>query len=107
MHNKASNVTNCEASEGRGSCSKGSTVPVWRFACHFYNLLTFGHLKMGFDYFVHIHIEVDGHLSVNEGNRIAHLVKDILLQKRFEGYKLFSACRAARVKYKKSSYKNF
>lgn len=36
--------------------------------------------KMGFDYFVDIHIEVDGHLSVTEGHRIAHLVKDALLQ---------------------------
>jgi len=36
--------------------------------------------KMGFDYFVDIHIEVDGHLSVNEGHAIAHLVKDALLQ---------------------------
>lgn len=72
-------MTNCQASEGRGSCSKGSIVPVWRIACSFHSSY-FWHLKMGFDYFVHIHIEVDGHLSVNEGHRIAHLVKDILLQ---------------------------
>jgi cation diffusion facilitator family transporter len=35
--------------------------------------------KMGFDYHVDIHIEVDGSLSVTEGHRIAHLVKDTLL----------------------------
>ena len=36
--------------------------------------------KMGFDYYVDIHIEVDGKLSVTEGHRIAHLVKDTLLE---------------------------
>jgi len=36
--------------------------------------------KMGFDYYVDIHIEVDGQLSVTEGHRIAHLVKDALLE---------------------------
>jgi cation diffusion facilitator family transporter len=36
--------------------------------------------KMGFDYYVDIHIEVDGKLSVTEGHRIAHLVKDALLE---------------------------
>jgi cation diffusion facilitator family transporter len=36
--------------------------------------------KMGFDYYVDIHIEVDGKLSVSEGHRIAHLVKDALLE---------------------------
>jgi cation diffusion facilitator family transporter len=36
--------------------------------------------KMGFDYYVDIHIEVDGQLSVAEGHRIAHLVKDTLLE---------------------------
>ena len=36
--------------------------------------------KMGFDYQVDIHIEVDGKLSVTEGHRIAHLVKDTLLK---------------------------
>jgi len=36
--------------------------------------------KMGFDYHVDIHIEVDGQLSVTEGHRIAHLVKDVLLE---------------------------
>lgn len=36
--------------------------------------------KMGFDYYVDIHIEVDGVLSVTEGHRISHLVKDTLLQ---------------------------
>lgn len=35
--------------------------------------------KMGFDYFVDIHIEVDGNLTVTEGHRIAHLVKDALM----------------------------
>jgi divalent metal cation (Fe/Co/Zn/Cd) transporter len=36
--------------------------------------------KMGFYYYVDIHIEVDGELSVREGHRIAHLVKDTLLK---------------------------
>ena len=36
--------------------------------------------KMGFDYYVDIHIGVDGSLTVTEGHRIAHLVKDTLLQ---------------------------
>lgn len=35
--------------------------------------------KMGFDYYVDIHIEVDGNLSVTEGHAIAHEVKDTLL----------------------------
>jgi divalent metal cation (Fe/Co/Zn/Cd) transporter len=38
--------------------------------------------KMGFDYFVDIHIEVDGALSFTEGHRIAHLVKDALLESK-------------------------
>lgn len=33
---------------------------------------------MGFDYFVDIHIEVDGKIKVDEGHRIAHLVKDTI-----------------------------
>jgi cation diffusion facilitator family transporter len=35
--------------------------------------------KMGFDYFVDIHIQVDGSLSVTEGHAIAHEVKTKLL----------------------------
>lgn len=35
--------------------------------------------KMGFDFYVDIHIGVDGDLTVAEGHRIAHLVKDELL----------------------------
>lgn len=35
--------------------------------------------KMGFDYWVDIHIEVDGNLSVTEGHSISHLVKDAIL----------------------------
>jgi cation diffusion facilitator family transporter len=35
--------------------------------------------KMGFDYFVDLHIQVAPDLSVAEGHRIAHLVKDKLL----------------------------
>ncbi|MDB5001642.1 MAG: cobalt-zinc-cadmium resistance protein, partial [Mucilaginibacter sp.] len=35
--------------------------------------------KMGFDYFVDLHIQVAPDLSVAEGNRIAHLVKDKLM----------------------------
>jgi cation diffusion facilitator family transporter len=36
--------------------------------------------KMGFDYFVDIHIQVDGNLSVTEGHAIAHEVKSTLLE---------------------------
>lgn len=36
--------------------------------------------KMGFDYYVDIHIEVDGRLSVTEGHAIAHRVKDAILK---------------------------
>jgi cation diffusion facilitator family transporter len=36
--------------------------------------------KMGFDYYVDLHIKVEGSLSVSEGHRIAHLVKDRLLK---------------------------
>jgi cation diffusion facilitator family transporter len=36
--------------------------------------------KMGFDYYVDIHIEVDGHLSVTDGHRIAHEVKNAILK---------------------------
>jgi cation diffusion facilitator family transporter len=36
--------------------------------------------KMGFDYYVDIHIGVDGQLTVTEGHDIAHAVKDALLQ---------------------------
>ncbi len=35
--------------------------------------------KSGLEYFIEIHIEVDGHLTVNEGHRIGHAVKDRLL----------------------------
>ncbi len=35
--------------------------------------------KMGFDYFVDIHIQVNGALSVTDGHAIAHAVKDKLL----------------------------
>ncbi|MDR3713492.1 MAG: cation diffusion facilitator family transporter [Puia sp.] len=36
--------------------------------------------KMGFDYYVDIHIQVEGVLSVAEGHAIAHAVKDQLLR---------------------------
>lgn len=36
--------------------------------------------KMGFDYFVDIHVQVDGALSVIEGHAIAHEVKEKLLE---------------------------
>ncbi|HEY0273542.1 MAG TPA: cation transporter dimerization domain-containing protein, partial [Chitinophaga sp.] len=36
--------------------------------------------KMGFDYFVDIHIQVQGSLSVRQGHVIAHAVKDTLLR---------------------------
>ena len=36
--------------------------------------------KMGFDFFVDIHIEVEGSLSVTEGHTISHQVKDVLLK---------------------------
>ncbi|OIQ64553.1 ferrous iron efflux protein F [mine drainage metagenome] len=35
--------------------------------------------KMGFDYFVDLHIQLDPNLTVAEGHRISHLVKDKLL----------------------------
>jgi cation diffusion facilitator family transporter len=35
--------------------------------------------KSGLEYFIEIHLEVDGNLSVNEGHRIGHEVKDRLL----------------------------
>jgi cation diffusion facilitator family transporter len=35
--------------------------------------------KMGFEYYVDLHIKVDGSISVSEGHRISHLVKDRLL----------------------------
>ena len=38
--------------------------------------------KMGFDYFVDIHIQVDGNLSVTEGHAIAHEVKSTLLESK-------------------------
>jgi cation diffusion facilitator family transporter len=36
--------------------------------------------KMGFDYYVDLHIEVDGEFTVTEGHRISHLVKDAILK---------------------------
>lgn len=36
--------------------------------------------KMGFEYFVDLHVKVDGMLTVAEGHRIAHSVKDKLLE---------------------------
>lgn len=36
--------------------------------------------KMGFDFYVDLHIKVDGSLSVSEGHRIAHLVKNRILE---------------------------
>lgn len=36
--------------------------------------------KMGFDYFVDLHILVDAQLTVDEGHRIAHNVKDAVMQ---------------------------
>jgi cation diffusion facilitator family transporter len=36
--------------------------------------------KMGFDYFVDLHIELDPNITVAEGHRISHLVKDKLIQ---------------------------
>lgn len=36
--------------------------------------------KMGFDYYVDLHIEVDGQLTVTEGHHISHLVKDKILK---------------------------
>jgi len=38
--------------------------------------------KMGFDYYVDIHIGVDGNLTVTEGHSIAHSVKDALLKSK-------------------------
>ncbi len=36
--------------------------------------------KMGFEYFIDLHVEVDGDLPVREGHRIAHAVQDAILQ---------------------------
>ncbi|MDB5020521.1 MAG: cobalt-zinc-cadmium resistance protein, partial [Pedobacter sp.] len=36
--------------------------------------------KMGFDYFVDLHIELDPNITVAEGHRISHLVKDQLME---------------------------
>ena len=35
---------------------------------------------MGFDYYVDIHIEVDGKLTVDERHNISHIAKDKLLK---------------------------
>jgi cation diffusion facilitator family transporter len=37
--------------------------------------------KMGFSFYVDLHIIVNGELSVREGHRVAHLVEDSVLQK--------------------------
>jgi cation diffusion facilitator family transporter len=37
--------------------------------------------KMGFEYYVDLHIIVDGNISVHEGHEISHLVKNTLIQK--------------------------
>ena len=37
--------------------------------------------KMGFEYFVDIHIIVDGNISVHDGHLISHNVKDTLIKK--------------------------
>jgi cation diffusion facilitator family transporter len=42
--------------------------------------------KMGFELFVDIHIEVDGNKSVAEGHRIAHEVKNLIMQERKNVY---------------------
>jgi divalent metal cation (Fe/Co/Zn/Cd) transporter len=34
--------------------------------------------KMGFDYYVDLHVVVDGNLPVRDGHRIAHEVKDAI-----------------------------
>jgi cation diffusion facilitator family transporter len=36
--------------------------------------------KMGFEYFVDLHVKVNGFLTVAEGHRIAHVVKNRLLE---------------------------
>jgi cation diffusion facilitator family transporter len=36
--------------------------------------------KMGFEYFVDLHVRVDGQLTVKDGHQIAHLVKAAILQ---------------------------
>ncbi len=42
--------------------------------------------KMGFELFVDIHIEVNGHISVIEGHEIAHRVKDAIMRKKSTVY---------------------
>ena len=36
--------------------------------------------KMGFNFYVDLHVIVNGELSVREGHRVAHLVEDSVLQ---------------------------
>jgi cation diffusion facilitator family transporter len=36
--------------------------------------------KSGLEFFVEIHVEVDGHLTVHEGHRIGHVVKDTIMR---------------------------
>jgi divalent metal cation (Fe/Co/Zn/Cd) transporter len=36
--------------------------------------------KMGFDYYLDLHVLVNGELTVREGHEIAHLVKDAVRQ---------------------------
>ena len=36
--------------------------------------------KVGFTYYVNLHVVVDGKISVNEGHRIAHEVEDTVLR---------------------------
>jgi cation diffusion facilitator family transporter len=36
--------------------------------------------KMGFDYFIDLHVEVDGDMSVRDGHAVAHRVKDAVME---------------------------
>ncbi|WP_234462604.1 cation diffusion facilitator family transporter [Adhaeribacter terrigena] len=42
--------------------------------------------KMGFEYFVDLHVIVDGNLTVREGHDIAHLVKDAIIEAKPQVY---------------------
>ena len=38
--------------------------------------------KMGFEYFVDLHITVNGRLTVSEGHRMAHTVKNLIMRQK-------------------------
>jgi divalent metal cation (Fe/Co/Zn/Cd) transporter len=49
--------------------------------------------KMGFHYYVDLHVRVEGHRSVAEGHRIAHKVKNAILGHESQDCRSFGAYR--------------